>query len=200
MLLDREVRTMISDNIAFYLLKNGYIQENELPIYKYGLSAFCNSVFQLGIIMVLGILTGTVLETIAFLIVFVFTRRFLGGYHANTKGKCLMLDVLVWAFATNTFFISIYSNVVCLGMIVFVFSLSVTCRYAPIENVHKQITLIQKKKNKKKGLVMICVFSMGAIVMCNVSIKMAYTIFMTLLCVTIFMLTGRRANVKGEIK
>lgn len=191
---------MISDNIAFYLLKNGYIQESELPIYKYGLSGFCYSVFQLSIIMVLGIFTGTVLETIAFIIVFVSTRRFLGGYHANTKSKCLLLDVLVWAFATNTFFISVYSNVMCLGVIVFLLSLIVTCRCAPIENVHKQLTIAQRKSNKKKGLVLICTFSMGTIVMCNVSIKVTYTIFMTLLCVTVFILAGRRANVKGEIK
>lgn len=191
---------MISDNIAFYLLENGYIQESELPIYKYGLSGFCNSVFQLGVIMLLGILTGTIPETIVFIIVFVSTRRFLGGYHANTKIKCLMWDILIWAITTNTYVASATSNVICFGIIVFVFSLIVTCRYAPIENVHKQLTIAQKKYNKKKGMVMICAFSVGAMVMCGVSIKVTYTIFMTLLSVAILILAGRRANVKGEIK
>lgn len=193
---------MISDNMAFYLLKNGYIQESELPIYKYGLSGFCNSVFQLGVIMMLGILTGTVPETIAFIIVFVSTRRFLGGYHADTRIKCLMWDVFIWAIATNTNVVPVYatSNIICYGAIIFTFSIIVTCRYAPIENVHKQLTTAQKKYNKNKGLGMICVFSVGAILMCNVSIKVTYTIFMALLSVTIFVLAGRRANVKGEIK
>ncbi len=186
---------MISDNMAFYLLKNGYIQESELPIYKYGLSGFCNSVFQLGVIMMLGILTSTVTETIAFIIVFVSTRRFLGGYHANTRIKCLMLDVLIWVIATNMYAVSVASNVIGFGVIVFIFSLIVTCRYAPIENVHKQLTMAQKKTNKKKGVMMICAFSVGAILMCNASIKVTYTIFMTMLSVTIFMLAERRANV-----
>jgi len=191
---------MISDNIAFYLLKNGYIQENELPIYKYGLSGFCNSMFQLGVIMLLGILAGTVPETIAFIIVFVSTRRFLGGYHANTKIKCLMWDILIWAIATNTYVVSVTSNVIGFGVIIFTFSLIVTCRYAPIENAHKRLTTAQKKYNNKKGVVMICVFSMGAVLICNVSIKVTYTIFMTLVIVTVFVLAGRRANAKGKIK
>lgn len=136
-------------------------------------------------------------DSLAFIIVFVTTRRFLGGYHANTKIKCLVLDILVWAFNTNLY---VLPNNSYIGLIVFLLSVIVTCRYAPVENKHKRINEVQKKCNKAKGLMMIAIFSIGSVVFRGVSVNVAHTVDMTLVSVDLLILAGRRANVKGEIR
>lgn len=182
---------MIPNNIAFYLLKNGYIEKEELPIYVYGLSALLNSSLQLVVIFLLGLLLNYVIETIAFITVFVATRRFLGGFHANSKAKCMILDICIWALTTHSHIVFRHMRFSWLVLIVFLISLNVTYRYAPVENKRKPLNSTQKKTNRKKGFILICFFAVVSVVYFNVSENVSYTIVATMLCVSIFILTER---------
>lgn len=182
---------MIPNNIAFYLQKNGYIEEKELPIYVYGLSAFLNSSLQLAVIFLLGLLSNYVTETIAFITVFVTTRRFLGGFHANSKAKCMMLDICIWALTTHSYIIFWHMRFSWLVLIEFFISLIVTYRYAPVENNRKPLNSTQKRTNRKKGFILICFFTVVSVVYFNVSENVSYTIVATILCVSIFILAER---------
>ena len=189
---------MLSDSIAFYLLKNEYIEENELPIYKYGLSGFLNSLFQTLIIMLLGILTDSVMETIVFLLVLSSVRRFLGGYHAKTKARCMIMDISMWWGTTYTCEIYSKYNMCAITFIICIFSLYVTCRYAPVENIHKLLSEYQRKHNGRKGRTLVCIFLAIAVIVMKSSIEIAGTILTTLILVDIFVLVDRRENVKRK--
>lgn len=190
---------MISNSIAFYLLKNNFIKEKELPIYRYGFSALLNSLFQLVVILILGAITNKMSETIVFILMFVFLRRFLGGYHANTKIRCLMLDIVIWVVTTNAYTVcnslKINNYVV---LIIISFSVFVTFRFAPVENMHKPLNKIQKKKNAKKGRMLVYIFVMVALGFYKTGCTVSYTMFATMLAVAVLILVEGRKNAKRK--
>lgn len=189
---------MLSDSMAFYLQRNNYIEKDDLPIYKYAFAALLNSIFQVIIISILGIFFGVIEETIAFLVVFISTRRYLGGYHANTKLRCLVLSLITWSIATSSDFLFIYFNKKAVVILLLIFSLYVTYKYAPIENYHKPLNEYQKRQNGIKGILLMCIFFSIALALVDTRKGMSQTIAITLLLVDIFILVGRRENVKRQ--
>ncbi len=190
---------MLSDSIALYLLKNEYIKDDELPIYKYGLSSFINGLFQILTIIILAIIFHRLAETVIFLTVFVFVRRFLGGYHANTRKKCFLLSVFTWTICVEFNVLFMYINNLLIAMLIVVVSLYVTCRYAPIENINKPLSKYQKDINGKKGRTLVFVLLIVAIVVMKTSSKISATILGTLFMIDIYILAGRGKNVKRKI-
>lgn len=189
---------MFSNNIAFYLLKNHSIKEDEFLIYKYGLSVLVTGVFQTLIIILLGIVTDSIVYTIIFLLVLSSERRFLGGYHANTKIECMVINIIMWCVATNAWRINLRFNDYYVAQIILIFSLYVTFRFAPVEDIHKPLNRYQIKHNRKKGLTILCVFFIVAMFFIKSSSRMSSTILITLVLVDVFILVGRRKNVKEK--
>ena len=190
---------MISNSIAFYLQKNGYIEERDIPIYRYGLSALCNSLFQTLIITILGLVTESIINTIVFMMIFVSSRRYVGGYHASTRWGCLAMDVLIWWCTTRSYVIcEAVDKKIYFFVFIVAFSLIVTFKYAPIENMKKPLSVSQKRRNMIKGRICMSAFSGGAAVLFLAGYGVAYTIVTTLFFVAILILAGRRKNVKEQ--
>lgn len=184
---------MISDMMAFYLLNKKLITEDELPIYKYGLSAFVNSFSQVILLFLLGVCCGVVSETVAFLLVFILIRRFTGGYHADTKMKCLVCGVFMWFIATSVSKVSLSHNViVILYLVIVIFSVVITFKYAPVEHYNKPLSRSIYEKNKKYSRICLGVFELLGVWLLFIDTSLSYTIMMTIFLVSILILIGRR--------
>lgn len=183
---------MISDMMAFYLLNKKLITEDELPIYKYGLGAFVNSFSQIILLFLLGLCYRMVFETVAFLLVFVLIRRFTGGYHANTKLKCLLSSVLIWFIATSLGKVTFSINVIFLTYVIIVISsFFITFKYAPVEHRNKPLSKSVYLQNKKLGRICTSVCLVIGILMYFIDVSVSYTIMMTIFLVSILILMGR---------
>lgn len=184
---------MISDMMAFYLLNKKLITEDELPIYKYGLSAFVNSFSQIILLFLLGLCYGVISETVSFLLVFILTRRFTGGYHADTKLKCLLLGVFMWFIATSMSKVSLSLNaILILYLVIVIFSVVITFKYAPVEHCNKPLSRSIYLKNKRFGRICASVCLVVGIIMYFIDASVSRTIMMTIFLVSILILIGRR--------
>lgn len=120
-----------------------YKNEDVIAFYKYGIEITISSLLNIIIIFSISIICNSVLEGIIFLSVFIPTRQFTGGFHADTYLKCnitfgtcyftiLTLSKLAIKYQSyTTSYISIF--ILVLEMIFIVF-------YCPIKNRHKEIS------------------------------------------------------------
>ena len=76
-----------------YMLKNKIIQPDLFDVYCYGTELLLSFVMSTSIIVILGIVCQRITQTIVFLVLFIFLRRFTGGYHANTYLVCKAFTV-----------------------------------------------------------------------------------------------------------
>ncbi|MDO4281401.1 MAG: accessory gene regulator B family protein [Peptococcaceae bacterium] len=81
--------------IEWFIVQN-IIQRQDKAIYSYGLEILLFSLTTYAIILVLAIIFHRIVETIIFLLAFRFLRVHSGGYHAQTRMRCLIMSVTMY--------------------------------------------------------------------------------------------------------
>lgn len=132
--------------ISLMLCKNGVITKEHEVIYTYGLELIISFISTSIIILILGLICNRLLQSIFFISIFVFLRRFTGGYHADTHLKCKLCTIGI--FLINLLFVELL-NITLITFVIFsLFSLIIILIFAPIENKNKPIPQTKHKRIK----------------------------------------------------
>lgn len=175
----------IACHIADYLMQGDTIEKEDYDIYVYGYETLLDSILQLGILCLLGLLTHNGDKTLLFLLVFCPVRKYTGGYHAGTKLGCSLITFSVWGIimvCSDLIQPPLWGKVlVCSAMLI------LTYRLAPIEHPDKPIG---EERTRYRKLAMGCVLFLTfmMIAMHNRYMGLSNVIVWTLLCIGISML------------
>lgn len=120
-------------------IPSALLDENDVAMIRYGIEITLSSFLNIFIIMSLSIIFHRFFEGITFLIVFIVTRQFTGGFHANTYlmcnavfSLCFLIVLCLYEFVNNCPTIIFFA--------LFVFKLLVVIFMCPVENPNKPIT------------------------------------------------------------
>ena len=140
-------------------------------------------------VLAIGIISGKFWESVVFYIVFCSIRLFSGGFHAPTYLLCkitlaavlilvLVLDWLLGGIADYYW------------SILYLYSLIIVCRLAPVENHNKKLTKHEKVRSKIISIVemMICPFVM--LLFNSLNSELDHIVALTLFFVANLMLLG----------
>ena len=78
----------IADIIAVLFLKKNIINEDELPVYQYGMQVLICNIAGMLTVLIVGILISRLVESIIFITIYATLRIYTGGYHARTPLVC----------------------------------------------------------------------------------------------------------------
>ncbi|MCM1467145.1 MAG: accessory gene regulator B family protein [Alistipes sp.] len=81
----------LSEKIALYFVKEGIIEKAEKDIYRFGIETILSEFFDMGIVLLTGMLFRRVFGSIWYYIVFCILRHLAEGYHAKTFAMCKMM-------------------------------------------------------------------------------------------------------------
>ena len=87
--------TKMSSAIAKWLLHAGAISESDRELYEYAAYSFLFSLLPLCLIVILGCITGMVIEGLLMILPFMLIRKFSGGFHLKSPGICLVSSTLL---------------------------------------------------------------------------------------------------------
>lgn len=185
-----------AEKILNYLVKAEVISNDKkvMDYYRYGAEITLSSMLNLVLIILIGLFTGKVLESVVFLIVFICIRQFTGGYHANTYLKCNLY--LCFSFGLVLFMLEVINlNImgICgVGLICMV----VVILFCPIENENKPIPESNGKRLKIKALMsFVCVFFISIILCYNHLQRLANLLMLILCLITVLVIISK---MKGE--
>ena len=161
---------VVVDKILGYLEKKDAIDasnEEELAFYRYGVEITLSSITNIIVIVLISLLSNNIIEGLLFLVVFIPTRQFTGGFHADTYLKCnltfgttYIVVLLMYRFIAQ--YMSLTTTVILLiTEILFVIN------FCPIENVNKPIDEKDKKGHRIKAVLMFVLyggFGLGLII------------------------------------
>lgn len=130
---------IISKKIMQIICQQGIISNSELDKYIYGLEIFLSSTVEVISIILLSAILGNVVQTILFFSAFIPLRIFAGGYHADTRLRCYLVSLMVYAIFTAL--IGYIPYTMRFHMIVggVLFTLIVVCEFAPVINANKKL-------------------------------------------------------------
>lgn len=188
---------IIAKMMADFLVSKNCIKEEERAICQYGYEVLISTIVGYTIVLLLSVLSGSLKEGIVFLVVFVITRMYTGGYHAQTYLACNLCLAMTFLIYESVVYILKESG----GSTIFLFlMLTVYCVctiwFAPIENPNKILTVQKKKKCRKISQVLMAFWSVSGIMLVLKHSEIGIMIIVTLFMVAILMIKeiyGREA-------
>ena len=85
--------------IGKLLLDKGIIEEDDIQIYLYGIKGGITIIVNILTTLLIGWITGKMLEVIIFSLFLASLRSYSGGYHCRTKVGCFWLSSVVTAIS-----------------------------------------------------------------------------------------------------
>ena len=84
----------LSVRLTSRLGKRGYLPDSEEEIVAYGLFSLLSKLMYAVICLILGLIFSVPLESMIFYAVFLFVKKYGGGFHASTEGRCMILSTI----------------------------------------------------------------------------------------------------------
>ena len=129
--------------------------------------------------MIAGIIFGCLIETIAFLIVFVSLRSFTGGYHAKTYAVCSIVTFIT--FCSVVILSSLFHVPLYLYLLLAIVGGLLMMGVVPVEHPNKKLTIEQKRKYKIISISLFFVFVSVGVLLNSIETSLTSTIFFTLI-------------------
>ncbi len=182
--------------LARRLLNNNVIKEDSFDIYVYGFELLISFLFSTLLVIASGIIIGKLLETLAFLVVFIFLRSYSGGYHAKKYSICTIVTLGVYA---AVILLSSFINVNAVSyLLLWIVGFTLLFLWAPIENPNKEITNKRKIIYKWISILLFVIFLVVGILFIQLYPQISNTVFFTL-CADIILMLPEKLR-KGDKK
>lgn len=181
-------------------LTNQCIQRNIITLDK---KDVCKTGFELIIadavnfflVTFIGVATKSLTDSLIYLLLLWFVRRFSGGYHAKTYWRCRIVTVGTYLLILMTGKI-INDNLLTYTIIFNLIALISMIIFAPVRHPNKELTDIEAKANKLFALLTTFIFSIASIALTILERKEGLIISLTLLAIAILMYIGLLVNRK----
>ncbi len=115
--------------------------------YKYGIEITISSIINISLILLFGLIIGSFLSAVCFLLCVIPLRQFCGGYHASTYFRCnstfLLAFLIDYLIARMLALVNIPLNILETISLISVIPIIL---YAPVPNVHKSKNQVRDKK------------------------------------------------------
>lgn len=146
------------------------------------------------IMLIIGILTDSFIESIIFMLSFTLIRQYGGGYHAETKSKCFVLSVL--SFLVGLVIIKLSARIPIISMILWVISgisaVYIFCK-SPVDTKNKRLDEDEIRVYGHRAKILTVIVVLTAVIFYILNFH----------CITISILTGILSEaylmVKGSI-
>lgn len=135
----------ISRELSTLLAAKKIISIENVDAYAYGLELFLfKSVFYL-LVFILSLLSGTLLISALFVIIYLGLRQYSGGYHCKTSGMCMSVSLLIYLILVGIYLFRVEEVAIVLELFSTI-SCVVISIFAPVENKNKMLDKTEKKK------------------------------------------------------
>lgn len=175
------------DLILRFLLKQNVIENDEdsIAYCRYGIEITISSLFNVLLILIIGVLFEYVLLSILFLLIFINMRRYTGGYHASTYLGCntaLCVSYIILCLITKNIVDLSFNAILIISIVLHAVSLGVIALYSPLENENKPLTSEVKSINHTKSITfefLVCLTNLILLYFrCIESVIIALTVFL----------------------
>lgn len=176
--------SFLSNQLTKLLCEKEIIEPDKKVIYRYGYDIFISSIISLLIVVSVGIITGYILESAVFYVVFVLTRQYCGGYHADTYLKCNVIFTIIYSavLLVSNILLGFY-NIFYLG-IFFTVYLAAIWEFAPIDNENKRLSEDEKTKSCRISIVLSFIWIILSLALYFIYTKLSVVFTLTLFAVT----------------
>lgn len=188
----------IAERIADFCVRKGIIAKEQRNVCRYGyevlISTLCNTL----LLLLISIALHRAAEFLVFMIVFVLTRTYCGGYHADTSLRCSLTLLLVYGV-----YLLVTDGMLQLdvSVIIGIYLLYVLLVYwyAPIEHGNKKLSDRQKKRYRQISLGLCAIWGLLSGILYLAAVDYMCMVIASLLMVALLMVVQIRRMRDDEL-
>ncbi|MDU1279265.1 MULTISPECIES: accessory gene regulator ArgB-like protein [Clostridium] len=152
---------LLCKNISYNLKKELNLDDDKRSIIEYGLYAVIHMLISILSVAIFGKIFGVMYEALIISFVEAILRKYSGGVHASTPFNCILIGIIVAvvpAYLIKSINLNI-NYIVFIGAILYITSLIIIYKLAPVDSPNKPIKKEQKiKKLKKSSLIVLSIY------------------------------------------
>lgn len=182
----------ISELFSRAVMKEHIVDEKDVALHEYGFQIMLANLFNLCIIVVIGLVSGDLLKSMVFYVVFISLRIYTGGFHASSYRRCFLLFSTIcvtciiasnWLLKHNFILLPFLISAIILGIAIYFM--------APIPHENRQISSEEKVLFKNKSWLVYSVWIIIAVILLVTEFWYIVSIItVTLLAVSILMVVS----------
>ncbi len=189
----------LSSHVANRMIARGAIQTEDRETYEYGVYILLTSAIHVATVLLLGLVSRMLLESIVFYGAYAILRKFAGGYHASTSVRCYLLSLVVVAGAlfaasyANTFYILLFSSLLLplAAGVIFIMS--------PVEDGNKPLEGSEAKHYRKAAAIILAMELILAVVFSLLGLyRFTFMICLSLTTLAIMLIMGQIKNMRAK--
>lgn len=126
-------------------------------IFLYGIEVMATSLLNILLLLLIGILSGTINQAIVYFVSYAFLRKFIGGYHCDSNLKCITFNVSKYIF-----FIWLYPHVEInkiMMISIIIITLILILYKAPYEHKNRSINENERSIYKKYSFIITSIYA-----------------------------------------
>ena len=192
---------MLASYLTEKLLEKELINKSQQELYAYGLERVIGKIINYGSIMILAVVKHRVVLSIIFILFFVVLRSWTGGYHAKTKGWCMLGTILIYLISMQYMLpiLEKRKDVILIGLSV---ATLVVWWWAPVNHPNISFDEIEVRQYRKRSRIVLIIELIVIFLLKLVNVKNEYYISASLgieqCSFLIFMAKMFKQEVKAE--
>ena len=190
----------IAEDIAFLLIKNKTVDIEKRDECVYGAEVLLVNLSNILTALIISIFTKSMLHFVAFMLIFVPLRIFIGGFHAKKSESCYLITSAIYALTVLCVKLmpDLYSNIP--AIITFAVLIVPIVLFAPVEHKNNPLTPNERRRNRLISIVLTAVDSLIFIALFILSISTATSVMIFMAVDSILMMIGLLMNRIGRSK
>lgn len=147
------ISTLLTDK----LIKNGTVSKEDRELYIYALFMLFSEFLYFVVTLFGGMIFGILVESIIYIVVFRFIRRYAGGYHASSETKCEIFSTLSIFFSVGIIKLTTLYDIQLVLFLMSIIATVAVCFLCPLDTPEKSLTDVEYKHFKKISIIVLCI-------------------------------------------
>lgn len=147
------IATILTDK----LIKNESVSKEDRELYIYAFFMLFSELFYLVLTFFWGMFYGILTESIIYIVVFRFIRRYAGGYHASSETKCEIFSALSIFFSIGIIKLAMQCDIQLVLFLTSIVATITICFLCPLDTPEKLLTDVEYKHFKKISIIVLCI-------------------------------------------
>jgi len=145
----------MASRLACFFVAKGVTSEEDKEVYQYGLGLIFSTTLNILIVLTISLFFHKFWGTVMFLLAFIPLRKATGGYHADSYLKCGLTFLAVYILCLLTISYVPINILVNAAAVFSIIAIGLVLKYAPVEHKNKPLSIEQKKRLRKKSIILI---------------------------------------------
>lgn len=182
---------LVTSKILQGMLKNQFIEEEDLEIYEYGLQIMFLKLIHTCSIFIIGLLLGIAKEITIFMICYSLLRTYTGGFHAKTSLRCILISFMMVLFIWITLY-QISDVIMYVGNII---STTIILLNSPVISDGVFAEKVEIERNRRRSVQIVFVLFFLGTFFSIFHIEFVYaSIFYSLFFCSLFLVISKRRS------